>query len=163
MASSIFLQPGFFSIVGGTAVLAGGITIPIANKYGFAGVANGMDLTATATVLRPPDGGQYFYVSNGVVSINSATLSMGVGTAALVVFGVPTSTGLGTLLNGDQSAGIGFDLTTDALLKIRTRAQTGYATVDCLGLKASGVAGASFGPSAVASITVVNGIITAIS
>lgn len=67
------------------------------------------------------------------------------------------------LVNNAATTGVGVDVGTDAILKIRTRAQTGYATVDCLGLKASGVAGASFGPSAVASITVVNGIITAIS
>lgn len=65
--------------------------------------------------------------------------------------------------NNAASAGIGFDVNTDAVLKIRTRAQSAYATLDCLGLKASGAAGASFGPAAVASITVVNGIITAIS
>lgn len=63
----------------------------------------------------------------------------------------------------NQTAGIGFDFITDAILKIRTRAQTGYATVDCLGLKASGVAGVSFGPAAIASITIVNGIVTAAS
>ncbi len=63
-----------------------------------------------------------------------------------------------------QTAGTGFDVATDAVLKIRTRAQTGYATVDALGYKVSGVAGvAAFGPSAVASITIVNGIVTAIS
>jgi hypothetical protein len=63
----------------------------------------------------------------------------------------------------DSSTGTGIDVNTDAVMKIRTRAQTGYATLDCLGLKASGVAGASFGPGAVTSITVVNGIVTAIS
>jgi hypothetical protein len=62
-----------------------------------------------------------------------------------------------------EAAGTGFDVSTDAVLKIRTRAQTGYATIDCLGLKASGSAGANFGPSAVASLTIVNGIVTAAS
>ncbi len=61
------------------------------------------------------------------------------------------------------SAGVGLDVTTDALLKVRTRAQTGYATIDCLGLKASGAAGATYGPGVVTSITVVNGIVTACS
>ncbi len=62
------------------------------------------------------------------------------------------------------SSGVGVDVTTDAVMKVRTRAQTGYATVDALGYKVSGVAGvAAFGPSAVASITIVNGIVTAIS
>jgi hypothetical protein len=65
--------------------------------------------------------------------------------------------------NNAISAGVGFDVSTDSLMLLRTRAFTGYATLDCLGLKASGVPGASFGPAAVASITVVNGIVTAIS
>jgi hypothetical protein len=67
------------------------------------------------------------------------------------------------LTNLAQTAGFGFDCLTDAVLKVRTRAQTGYATVDALGYRASGAAGVSFGPAAVASITVVNGIVTAIS
>jgi hypothetical protein len=68
------------------------------------------------------------------------------------------------LTNNGSSAGVGFDVTTDGLLLLRTRAQTGYATFDALGYKVSGVAGvATFGPAAVASITVAGGIITAIS
>lgn len=62
-----------------------------------------------------------------------------------------------------ETVGVGLNLLTDAVLLLRTRAQTGYATLDCLGLKASGTAGANFGPSAVASLTVVNGIVTAAS
>lgn len=62
-----------------------------------------------------------------------------------------------------ETVGVGLNLLTDAVLVLRTRAQTGYATLDCLGLKASGVAGANFGPSAVASLTIVNGIVTAAS
>ena len=66
--------------------------------------------------------------------------------------------------NNLTTIGAGIDVGTDAIMKIRTRAQTGYATIDALGYKVSGVAGvAAFGPSAVASITVVNGLITAIS
>lgn len=67
------------------------------------------------------------------------------------------------ITNFAGTVGAGFDISTDAVLKVRTRAQTGYATVDCLGLKASGAAGANFGPSAVASLTIVNGIVTAAS
>lgn len=66
-------------------------------------------------------------------------------------------------INSSNTAGVGFDFATDAVLKLRTRAQSAYATLDVLGLKASGVAGASFGPGLPTSITVVNGIITAIS
>jgi hypothetical protein len=55
--------------------------------------------------------------------------------------------------------GVGFDLNVDGVLKVRTRAQTAYATVDALGYKVSGVAGVSFS-GAVATLTVVNGIVT---
>jgi hypothetical protein len=61
------------------------------------------------------------------------------------------------------TAGIGFDVTTDSTLKVRTRAQTGYATVDALGYSVSGTPGASRGAGAVVSLTVVNGIVTAIT
>jgi len=67
------------------------------------------------------------------------------------------------LTNTAGTAGAGFDFATDAILKVRTRAQSAYATVDALGYSVSGAAGVSFGPAAVASITVVNGIVTAIS
>jgi len=65
--------------------------------------------------------------------------------------------------NNAQGAGVGFDVATDATLKIRTRAQSGYATVDALGYSVSGVAGASKAAGPVTSITVVNGLVTAIS
>ncbi len=62
------------------------------------------------------------------------------------------------------TSGVGVDVNTNGVLKVRTTAQTGYATVDALGYSVSGVAGVTtFGPAAVASITVKGGIITAIS
>ncbi len=64
------------------------------------------------------------------------------------------------ITNIGASAGFGFDGTTDAVMKVRTRAQTGYATLDCLGLKASGAAGASGTGTVVSQLTVVNGIVT---
>jgi len=70
--------------------------------------------------------------------------------------------GQANLTNQAQSAGVGFDFATDAIFKVRTRAQTGYATVDALAYQASGVAGISFS-GAVTNITVVNGIVTAAS
>ncbi len=42
--------------------------------------------------------------------------------------------------NNATTIGAGFDFGTDAILKIRTRAQTGYATLDALGYRVSGVA-----------------------
>lgn len=68
------------------------------------------------------------------------------------------------LTNNAASVGIGLDFTVDAVLKVRTRAQSAYAQVDALGYSTGGVAGVTtFGPAAVASITVKGGIITAIS
>lgn len=70
--------------------------------------------------------------------------------------------GQANFTNAAESAGVGFDFAADAELKLRTRAQSAYATLDVLGLKASGAAGASFN-GAVTNITVVNGIVTAVS
>lgn len=42
--------------------------------------------------------------------------------------------------NAAENAGTGIDVLTDAILKIRTRAQTGYATVDALAYRVSGAA-----------------------
>jgi hypothetical protein len=67
------------------------------------------------------------------------------------------------LTNQAQNVGVGLDILTDAILKVRTRAQTGYATVDALAYSVSGVAGASKVAGPVTSITVVNGIVTACS
>jgi hypothetical protein len=60
--------------------------------------------------------------------------------------------------------GFGFDGLTDGTMKVRTRAQTGYATVDALGYSASGTPGFN-GTVTTASlvgktITITNGIIT---
>lgn len=66
--------------------------------------------------------------------------------------------------NNAASAGVGLDVATDAVMKVRTRAQSAYAQVDALGYSTGGVAGVTtFGPAGVASITVKGGIITAIS
>lgn len=67
------------------------------------------------------------------------------------------------LTNFAGTSGIGVDVSTDSTLKVRTRAQTGYGTVDCLGLKSSGAAGASGTGTVLTQLTVVNGIVTAIT
>lgn len=74
-----------------------------------------------------------------------------------------TGAGLFTVQNNAANAGFGVDTTTDAVFKLRTRAQTGYATLDCLGLKSSGAAGASGTGTVLTQLTVVNGIITSIT
>ena len=65
--------------------------------------------------------------------------------------------------NNGVTVGVGIDVATDAIMKIRTRAQTGYATIDALGYKVSGVAGLATFSGAIASITIVNGLVTAAS
>lgn len=59
--------------------------------------------------------------------------------------------------NNASSSGVGLDVNTNAVLKVRTTAQTGYATVDALAYQVSGVAGAT---GTFANVTVVNGIVT---
>lgn len=67
-------------------------------------------------------------------------------------------------LTASQVTGIGIDVATDGVFKVRVRAQNAYAPLDALSYRVGGVSGvASFGPSVVTSITVVGGIITAIS
>lgn len=60
------------------------------------------------------------------------------------------------------SADVGFARTSAGVARISNGA-TGRATLDALGYQVGGVAGANFGPASPTSITVVNGIITAIS
>ena len=80
-----------------------------------------------------------------------------------ISFAAPADAQL-SILNNSETIGIGLDVATDAVLKIRTRAQTAYAQIDALGHSTQGVAGVTtFGPAAVTSITVKGGIITAIS
>lgn len=75
-----------------------------------------------------------------------------------------TADGRVTLENHAGSAGTGLDMTTDATFKIRTRAFADTAIVDVSRYSAGGTLGVvTFGPAAVASITVKGGIITAIS
>ena len=46
-------------------------------------------------------------------------------------------------LNSAEAAGAGLDVATDAVAKFRTRAQTGYATVDALAYRINGSGGAT--------------------
>lgn len=110
-------------------------------------LTSGGDLTPTGDV-------------NAQHIVAAPTKLLGWGTRSLLSSG---ATGLVNITTNAQTAGVGFDVATDAVLKVRTRAQTGYATVDALAYQASGAAGVSYGPAGVTSITVVGGIITAIS
>ncbi len=168
MASSIFLNPSFgLSSSGGSvtfttpALFADGLGsapgLAFASEPG-----TGFFKQAAGSLGVALSGGEWarFSAGNFLVFGNTATVALGNSSDALL-----SRVAAGQINMTDASShGIGFDVVTDAVMKVRTRAQTGYATVDALGYKVSGVAGvAAFGPSAVASITVVNGIITAIS
>ncbi len=98
-------------------------------------------------------------VASGVVQAGASNI---VGWAGLTRLVASVDAKL-QLWNNGLTIGVGLDFATDTVLKVRTTAQSAYATVDCLGLKASGVAGVSFGPAHPASITIVNGIVTACS
>ena len=138
MANSIFLNPfGTWSFDGTTT------TIPNAVSVTGAITATG-NLTLTA--------GNLFVPASGLINATNRFFFRG-----------GSSNGLLEMSDNGGTLGVGFDVTTDALLKLRTRTQGAYATLDCLGLKASGTAGANFGPSPVASLTIVNGIVTVAS
>jgi hypothetical protein len=130
-----------------------GLTVPIstvkATSFTFSGNASSITASGAALQLKAPDGGAYLQVINGNVFVNSAVLEFGTGgtpDAGMSRLGA-ASFSLGTVTQGDFTG----------TLKLATvNAVTSY--------QANGVAGvATFGPSAVASITVKQGIITAIS
>lgn len=100
-------------------------------------------------------------VTLGNVSVAAGTSFYTVGRTSTFA----PSDGTYNIRNNSNSAGIGFDVTTDSTLKVRTRAQTGYGTVDALGYSVSGTPGATHAACSVAitAITVTNGIITAIT
>lgn len=178
MANSIWLNAGVTSPIfwpDGTAALPGAafVSEPSSGLYRVSagdislqvlGVSR-IEASTAASTLRAPDGGAYFNVQNGIAQVNSAALHMANASTAKWIFSAVSATdGQLVMTAGNTSLGVGLDVTTDAVLKIRTRAQSAYATVDALGYKVGGVAGvAAFGPSVVTSITVVNGLITAIS
>lgn len=153
----VFPSPGLFP--DGTLAAPG---ISFANEPG-----SGLRRAAAGDVRMTILGADFVQFTGSTMSVLAAS---GIAVPSGASFGVNanffltgTGAGLFTVQNNAASAGFGVDTTTDAVFKLRTRAQTGYATLDCLGLKASGVAGANFGPSVLTSITIVNGIVTAAS
>ncbi len=169
MASSIFLNPSLGITSSGGSItalfadgLAGSPSISFLNEP-----LSGFFRQAT-NIIGISVGGSLRMAFDSSGSLNQFSLIScaltwgGLGNSADVIL---SRVAAGQVNVTDASShGIGFDVVTDAVMKVRTRAQTGYATVDALGYKVSGVAGvASFGPSPVGSITIVGGIVTAIS
>lgn len=117
-----------------------------------AAYVNQYDLLTSATgvpSLFMGTGGNIWSGSTGILGFNSQSRLSSPADSQL------------NIANNANSAGIGFDVSTDSTLKIRTRAQSGYGTIDILGLKSSGSAGASCTITALTGLTVVNGIVTA--
>ena len=128
------------------------------------GAAGGSIALAAGTNLTTNGGGSPTAIAGGIeVSAGNSSFTGTITLNSRFSLSAGGSTGLGLIRNAAETAGVGVDVATDAVLKIRTRAHTGYATVDALAYQVSGVAGASFGPGVVTNLTVVNGIVTAAS
>ena len=155
MASSVFATFGVFNVSGGALNLDPSLTalvLPSATSLlAFGG------LTSSQFAIR----------GNGAIeSIKADASAFANHSASAIAFSgnqgfmTTTSNGKFVMENAAATAGGGFDVTTDSLVLVRNRTHSAYATVDTLGLKASGSAGAS-ASGAVASLTTVNGIVTA--
>lgn len=174
MASSVFIGIQGFSNNGTQIVfslpgafpdgLVGAPSITFANELTSGlyrqGAGNLRFTIAGADVINISNGLLSVLTSGGQIQVPSNASFSWAGTGFLTAGG---STGTFLWRNVALTAGIGLDVNTDAVLKVRATSLAAYATVDCLGLKASGVAGATFGPSVLTSITIVNGIVTAAS
>lgn len=82
-------------------------------KYGFVGTSGGVALNAGATAIQAGDGGNYFYVSNGGVTVNSADFFLANGGTPRISFAVSATDGHLAVANGNKS--IGSLLKVDAL------------------------------------------------
>lgn len=91
-----------------------GINMAAALTYGFAGVSNGLSLNGTSTSLRPSDGGAYFNVANGLVQVNSATLSLASGGTGQISLTTPANKQMNVLDSG-AATGLEINLGTPAL------------------------------------------------
>jgi hypothetical protein len=178
MASSIFLQPGGVTsdgagnvTVSGQLLLADGSfaapSLAFTNQTGLGLVRSGNGLidwmfpaySTTQSMFR-------FNTSFGFVmgaNRGYAFATAGGGNFSAVSCLYCTAANTIQLSNGAATVGVGLDFSSNNLVLVRNLAFSAYATVDTLGLKSSGSAGQSFGPSAVASLTTVNGIVTAAS
>lgn len=106
--------------------------------------------------------------SGGSLTITS---NITIGSSGAVTFSSKSSLlspadGQLNLRKNDASAGVGFDVTSDAILAVRTTAQSAYATVSALAYRAGSgsTAGVTAGPfTAVLSIQTVGGIVTVLT
>jgi len=139
----------------------GGSGAPIASLT-ITGPGTGAALT-NPTVDTLQTSGQmkatYFIASNGLEAAATGSIYWNSRTA----LSTPLNGQL-SITNNASTIGVGMDVLTDGTLKVRTRAMADTAIVDSSRFSVAGVGGVvTFGPAAVASITVKGGIITAIS
>jgi hypothetical protein len=127
-------------------------------RFGFSrnGAAAVYPVTMDSNYLTCPSLAATLVIIGGGWSTSSSTIfGMGsgltIGWDSTTTHGGGTTTGLDTKLTRGGGAGllnitattngIGLDVATDGVLKVRTRAQSAYATVDALGYSVGGVAG----------------------
>jgi hypothetical protein len=174
MASSIFIYGGGFSTSGsafgwplGTTLTEnsqsnltlgpGATQLPVLNFGGTTSAFPALRRQGNVIEVILADASAYAAIATNTIGLKTTA-------GAATGFVLANSDGVFLIENSTATSGAVLDvITADAQVRVRNRANSAYGTVDCLGLKASGAAGANFGPAAVASLTVVNGIVTAVS
>jgi len=115
------------------------VTIAVNQKYGFATGSGGLGYDGTFVNFFASDAGAYFRLSPGNVVFNSSGVEFQNGGTAKFKFAAMSTTDAQIVFtNGAASSGFGWDITTDGLVKFRTRAQTGDASISTLHHLASG-------------------------
>ena len=126
------------------------VPVSAAVPSGLLKIGKSLNGGATTYPLTLDSAGSIVTLGNITAGISViATASMQIGSGNSYRFGGGAGSHLTgpanaqmNLTNNSETVGVGFDAATDALLKVRTRAQTGYATVDALGYRLNGGAGA---------------------
>lgn len=152
-----------------------------ATEFAVFGYDGGTPDTAEMCVIRPTTGSpasgtvQDIFECNRGDHLGNNNLQIKAATGVLLNVGsdIFGAFGYGTNIRSDKQLGFsqtvsgisadaitaGFQWLGAALIKA-TDGDTGYGTLDVLGLKASGAAGASCAVTVVAHLTVVNGVVT---
>ncbi len=109
------------------------LTISILLTFGVGLLAQRVRLNGVTAFSQGTFTGVTF---NQTITIPLANAFSWVGSTILTA----ATNGQLNITNAAASAGVGFDVTTDSTLKVRTRAQSGYGTVDALAYNSSGTA-----------------------
>lgn len=103
---------------------AGSFNLNVAGVYGWSGVSNGLATSLGQTRLLASDGGAYYILTPGNTTYNSSKVTFSNAGSPVFVYSAPTVTGQQVLTNGAESTGVGLDVATDGVLKLRGRAFT---------------------------------------